>query len=377
MKKVNFSQYTLNVFADMNTTYEEVKNLMFDILEGNEIFDEESGRVISKKEANDKLRTVFQKLLGVDEHCTKREFRRAMEAHHREIFDVLEEAIDFRIENSGFMRSDFFNTYVDLRNIALGDEQRFKVKHDTVIHVSKVGTSHHDYALQRLAKDTYFTVPVQRYGAALGIDLNMYIIGRENLTDLVDAIASAFDYQIDSMINSAMVSAASQLPVQTGFVDTGVLGSTTKDRFDAIIENVRIANNSDVAIVGTLTALKKINALSEANTNWIANSLKESVSHTGILGDYEGTNMIVIPQRFVANNIPNKLISNTVLWIMPVGAQDKFIKFVDAGETEIDQILNKGEDYGRQDDIGKYEVQREMGCSVVLGRYFGKWTIES
>lgn len=57
-KKMNFSAHVMNVFNEMETTYEDIKNLMYDLAMGNEIYDAESDRVISKNEAEDKLRTV-------------------------------------------------------------------------------------------------------------------------------------------------------------------------------------------------------------------------------------------------------------------------------------------------------------------------------
>ena len=57
-KKINFSAHVMNVFNEMKTNYEEIKNLMYDLAVGNEIYDAESERVIPKNEAEEKLRTV-------------------------------------------------------------------------------------------------------------------------------------------------------------------------------------------------------------------------------------------------------------------------------------------------------------------------------
>jgi len=56
MRKLNFSANIMNVFSEMETNYDEVKNLMFDLAMGNEIFDGE--RVVSKAEAEGKLRMI-------------------------------------------------------------------------------------------------------------------------------------------------------------------------------------------------------------------------------------------------------------------------------------------------------------------------------
>ena len=58
MKKINFTAHVMNVFNEMDTNYDEVKNLMYDLAMGNEIFDEASGRVVPKAEADAKLRAV-------------------------------------------------------------------------------------------------------------------------------------------------------------------------------------------------------------------------------------------------------------------------------------------------------------------------------
>lgn len=372
MKKLNFSNHVMNVFSEMETNYDEVKNLMFDLAMGNEIFDGE--RIVPKAEAEAKLRSVCQKIFGVNENSSKRELKRAYREHGREFFDVIEEVIDVVISN-GFKDNEFFNNFVDYRNIALGDAYEFYMEKDVILSIAKVGVSHHDYILQRLGKGETLTIPYQRYGAAVGADINMYMIGREDWTKLTNAIAKAFTVQIQQEIYAELLSAANKIPsaIRTGFVGSGVLSATTKDAFDTIISNVQTANESNVVILGTKTALKKLNALSDVN--WRAQSLKEDVSHSGRMGDYEGTVLMEIPQRFTSMTDLTPLVDNTKLWILPADQTDKFIKMVDVGETEIDEITEKGEEHGRWDDIMKYEVQRSYGIATQLGRYFGQWTL--
>ena len=375
-KKINFSAHVMNVFNEMETNYEEIKNLMYDLAVGNEIYDAESERVIPKNEAEEKLRTVCQKVFGVTADSSKRELKRAYRDHGREFFDIIEEVIDVVISN-GFKDNEFFENFVDYRNLALGDAYEFYSEEEVILSIAKVGVSHHDYILQRLGKGETFTIPYARYGAAVGADINMYMIGREDWSALTNAIARAFSVKIQQEVYAQLLSAANSIPasIRSGFVGTGVLGSATKDAFDAIIANVETANESTVVILGTKTALKKLNALSDVN--WRAESLKEDVSHSGRIGDYEGTTLMEIPQRFTSKTDLTPLIDNTKLWILPASQTDKFIKVVDVGETEIDEITEKGEEHGRWDDIMKYEVQRSYGISTILGRYFGQWTLSN
>lgn len=56
----------------------EIRNLVFDLSEGREIFDAESNRAISAKEANDVLRKYLFEELGLNENSTHREIRRRL-----------------------------------------------------------------------------------------------------------------------------------------------------------------------------------------------------------------------------------------------------------------------------------------------------------
>lgn len=167
--------------------------------------------------------------------------------------------------------------------------------------------------------------------------------------------------------------AKNKIPAQAQFVGNGALTADTKDAFDEIIENVGAINGTDVVIMGTKTALKKLNNLTDVD--WRADSQKESIASTGRLGSYEGTTLIEIPQRFAVNDLTKKLVDDKSLLIMPVTNDNKFVKVVDSGETEINEVTEKGEAGGRYDNVRKYEEIRSFGVGVVLGRYFGAWTL--
>ena len=172
--------------------------------------------------------------------------------------------------------------------------------------------------------------------------------------------------------------------MQTGFVGTGTLSSSTKAAFDDIIENVAAANDgAEVIIMGTKSGLSKISAIADItyNGNLIAGAQKDSVMNTGNIGIYEGTRLVEIPNRFETRlpitgtgaTLPNKLFDPTKLLIIPViGDAGKFVKFVDEGDT---LILEKTERGDYMSDIMTYEVQRHFGVATVLGRYFGQWTL--
>lgn len=122
-----------------------VKNLMFDVASGIDIFDAEQERVISKKEANNALRQACFELLGLNEKSTERDFYRAMQTPQaREFFNVIEEIIDKEVE-TGWKDNEFFNQFVEIVNMKDGDKNEFWVNNDDVIlTVAQVAGDHHD-----------------------------------------------------------------------------------------------------------------------------------------------------------------------------------------------------------------------------------------
>lgn len=369
MSKVFSTSHLNTVFSQVDFT--SFENLMFDLADKKEIFDSTTNRKISNQEANDKLRFVVFNILGINERSTKKERKRALKRHGYELFEVIEEVIDRNI-STGFKDNEFFNQFVDMRNIADGDSQEFWVENDMILAVAKVAGDHHDYILQTFGEGESYTVPTSVYEVSIGTDIDLYLTGRKDWAAMIDAVSRAFMAQIQNDLYTEVMNAGSKIPASSQFTKTMALTATNKGTFDTLIEDVSTANdNVPVCIMGTKTALKKITAL--ADVDWADATQKEAVSNTGRLGSYEGTLLIEIPQRFANNDTSKKLVDSTKLLIMPM-VDNKFVKFVDVGETEIFEQTEKGD---RMDDTMKYEVQRQMGIATQIGRYFGVWTISS
>lgn len=367
MGKMNFNHRTINVFAEMGTSYEDVKNLMFDLYKG------ELRDGITKAEAEDKIREVSQKIFGVTKNSSKRDRKRAYAENGRQFFDVIEEVTDWTV-STGLKENEWFTALVNYRNLAEGDENLFYNDHEEVIlSIARMGKRHHDTMLQRLPQGSTYTVETDLYGAAVGADIDRYLLGQEDWTKLIDAITRAFVVMIQDLIFAEILAAPAKLPVQSGFVETGVLSTATRKEFNKVLQNVSVANdNADVIIMGTMVGLQELENL--INIDWIADSQKESVANMGRLGNYGRYQLVEIPQRFARNDVTKDVYNDNILWIFASG-EDKLVDMVDVGETLIDEITERGEANGRIDDIMKYEVQRELGVATRLSRYFGMWTI--
>lgn len=367
MRTINFSSHIMNVFSEMDTTYDEVKNLMFDLYH-NELADG-----MTKREAEDKLRTLSKKIFCLGENPSKRDLQRAYRDYGRQYFDIIEEVVDFTV-TTGLKENEWFMALVNYKNLNDGDENLFVNDGDEIIlSIARMGKRHHDTMLQRLGAKKTYSLETDLYGAAVGADIDRYLLGQEDWTKLVDAITKAFVYMVQDLIFTEIQNAWKKLPVQTGFVESGAISLANKKKIDKTLSNVSIANdNAPVVIMGTYVALQDFDNL--ININWIADSQKEEKAEMGRIGHYGRYQFVEIPQRFAKNQVGKDFYKDDILYFFASG-ENKMVDMVDVGSTLIDEITERGEANGRIDDIMKYEVQRELGTSVRLGRYFGQWTI--
>lgn len=369
MKRINFSEHVMNVFSEMDTTYDEVKSLMFDLYNG------ELSEGMTKKEAEENLRTLSKKIFGLNDETikSKRERGRAYRDNARHFFDIIEEVVDFTV-TTGLKENEWFNALVNYKNLAEGDENLFVNEGDEIIlSIARMGKRHHDTMLQRLGAGKTYSVETDLYGAAVGADIDRYLIGQEDWTKLVDAITKAFIYMTQDLIFTEIGNASGKLPVQTGFVESGAISQANKKKIDKTLQNVSVANdNAPVVIMGTYVALQDFDNL--ININWIAASQKEEKAEMGRIGHYGKYEFVEIPQRFAKNKVGVDFYKDDILYFFAAG-ENKLVDMVDVGETLIDEVTERGEANGRIDDVMKYEVQRELGVTTRLGKYFGQWTI--
>lgn len=366
-----FSDHTMAVFTANDTDYESISNLMQDVALGREIYDSETGRTISKAEANAKILDFSRQIMGITDITDKKAVRRAVRDHSREWFDIIEDTISLVID-TGFKQSDFFNELVDRKVIKFGDRQDFVIEdEDALFSIAKAGTSHHHHILQRLAGRRSIPVATELYVVKIGADINRYILGDVDWSAWIANIARSYEAMIEEEVYAQLGQAITSLPAM--FKGTGTLDTTNKGDFDDIISAVSAANNgAEVLILGDKLALSKIAGM--ADVNWAAKDQRDSVMNTGNIGIYEGTRLVTIPNRFKDKTLQQYVIDRDKLYIIPViGDAGKFIKMIDEGDIEIYEHLDKDERY--VSDLQTYEVQRRMGFAVVLGRYFGYWDI--
>lgn len=350
----------------------QIRNVMFDLAANREIYDDAQGRVISKAEANEAIKRVVFEDLGLTAKSTDKEIRRAFAKDSAiAFFETIEEIIDTKIAY-GLDENSFFNTLVETKNLKDGDANEFWAEDDILLNVSRAAGNHHDNLIQTLGSGTAYSIPTYYYTVKVGNDIKLFLTGRKDWSAFVDAVSKAFITKFQTEFASQLVNGVNMVAAPSVLTGTGALSSATKSKLDEIIEKIEYANEAPVAIYGTKTALKNLNALASASSvEWVAESQKEAVATTGIMGSYEGTTLIAIPQKFTDKTLATPIVPSNKLFIMPLVDDNKPIKFVDYGESEFTQT----EVGDTKDDMQTYEIQRRAGVGTIMTRYHGVWTI--
>lgn len=359
MERINFSTDKLNtVFAVRD--FNEFSQLMFDTGMGRE--------KVSTDEANNKIREIMFEILGVNNEAKPKEMRRAIRRHKDEIFEVIEETVE-NLLVSGWGANPFFNEFVEIRNMNDGDTNEFYVPDESVLSVSELSGNHHQIWRQRLGEGSTFRVKTSWYGAKIYAEYERFMTGKVEWTGFVNKIYEAYDKLVNDMVYQAVMAAGTKVLPTNQFNISGKLDNTTKDQFINLIEDVQAATGNEVVIMGTKSALSKLNNM--ISVEWISNGMKEERHTTGRLGIWEGIRLVEIPQSFAPNDTTKKLVDNTKLLIMPV-ADNKFIKIYNEGEAQLKEVTDGNTN---MDKTMEYEFQKKMGVATIIGKKFGMWTI--
>lgn len=359
LERINFSTDKLQtVFSTRD--YNEFSQLMFDTGINNP--------KVPKDEANGKIREIMFEILGVDQNANKKEMRKAFRRHKDEVFEVIEETVE-NLLVSGWGANPFFNEFVEMKNMNDGDTNEFYVEDDVILNISELSGNHHDIIRERLGEGQTFRVKTSWYGAKVYAEYEKFMTGKIDWNKFINKIYEAYDKMVNDMVYTSVMAAGTKVLPASQFNKTGKLDNTTKDQFVELIEDVQAATGDEVVIMGTRSALSKLNNMTDVE--WISAGMKEERHTTGRLGIWEGVRLVEIPQRFAPNDTSKKLVDNTKLLIMPV-ADNKFIKIYNEG----DNVLKEVSDGNTNMDMTiEYEFQKKMGIATIIGKKFGMWTI--
>ena len=192
------------------------------------------------------------------------------------------------------------------------------------------------------------------------------MLGKVDFTAMVDRVYRSIEEYRYSALYTAFMSADQSLPTDM-ILETPVT-EATKDAIIEHIEAVKAATGKDVILVGTRTAIQKLQ--NSINYNMFSNDMKNEKYQNGILANWEGYECLALSRVNKAGTRDSVFSAddNKKIFIMPVGG-DPFIKRVNEGDV---MYTEAGMDGSTMDMTATADVRYKEGIGVVISDIFGE-----
>lgn len=237
-----------------------------------------------------------------------------------QLFQLIERVIDQTVP-SGLTKNDFFNAWVEERNIAEKDAEKFLIETDSDFVVADVSRGNQGIRRQRLTGGQEITLTPTVRAIRVYDELTRILSGRVEISKLTnDIIAAIAKSRLDDIY-----AAWSGITVGEGRNFIPESGSFSKDTLRKLCSKVCASNETDsVVILGTRSAVNK------AEPSYVGEKSRDDYNSNGYFTLWDGYKVMAVPQRFKAGTM-DFAFDDKRLYVMPV-SMDKPIKQTITGE---------------------------------------------
>lgn len=304
------------------------------------------------------VEVLRQALIDANGGSTKFDYK-TLRRNKVEIFEIIEELVP-TIIMEGLTGNEFWNRYVDYRNIARGDKNEFVTESDEEFVVTVIADGIATPRRQRIGAHTSTGIETSIHAIRIYDEFSRFMAGIIDWPTLCDKVAEAFQKAIWADIYTAFSGAAAS------YSDTGSVSNTVdEDDFLELIAKTEAATGKKAVVYGTMPALRALTASISSN---LSDQGKNDIYNQGYLGKYLGTDVFKVDQVYGKDGSP--VIDNKTLYI--IATDDKFIKFVDEGDTLVDD-----RDWTQNADMTlEYRMLQTWGVAIFFSdKGFGTYTI--
>jgi len=309
----------------------------------------------SLEQTNEALRSALIEMNGGSNKINIKTFYRG-----NALFDIVQELIPVMIETGLRADNPLFNL-IDYRNIALGDVNEFVLEGVNELVVSNVAKGIQGIRRQRLMGREVLRIETELRMIKVFEGLNRLLSGRIIFSDLVDAVAKAYNKQILNDAHAAIESiGATTIGMNANFVKFGIFD---EEEFIRLIERVESITGKNATIVGTRTVLRRL----DIDPAIMSEKAKMDLHTAGFVGMFNGTPCVRLRQS--VNKEGNFLLNDNRILIL--ASDDKPIKFVNEGEgLLIDHVATDNADLTQE-----YVFAQAYGLGVVCATPLGIYNI--
>ncbi len=271
------------------------------------------------------------------------------------IFEIVEEIVTVAI-GEHIMESPFVDSFVEVKNRALGDNTEF-YSEGGLLSVASFAGNHWDTNRQSIDLGEEFKLKGEWLYIHVYDELERFLLGIASMDKLVDKVYKSFNKYINDRIYAQFQNVGNSVPAE--FTAQG----NTEEALGDLCDLVQAAGGyGSLTIAGTKAALRHLVDVVPDKT--FADSQKEAKASTGTIGEWEGNKLMVIPQTLKSGTFELALSKNQ-LFIM--GADVKPIKLEFIGDTRTVEY-----DGQQTNDMTQgMQIQTKIGLGMLLPQYFG------
>ncbi len=306
-------------------------------------------------------KTVIEALIKLNNGSTKLDYKAIRDGKCPGLFAFIEQVLG-RTVIDGLQENDFFNTLVEYRNIAEGDENHFIVEDNNLFFVEEVADGTQALRRQRLSGTTDIAIPTSMKAIRFYEELRRVLAKRVDFNKLISVASASFRQKILNDIytlwtgaTQAQFGGAAYFPAAGSYDEDALL--------DTIAHTEAAAGGETATIVATKKGLRKLKPSIESD------GYKDDMYNFGYCGKFYGTPVVAIPQRHKIGTT-NFVFEDNVINIVAGG--DKPIKFVYEG----DPTVFMGTPTSKADLTQEYLYGEAYGLGIVtaggnsgIGRY--------
>lgn len=267
------------------------------------------------------------------------------------IFSVMEEILDDVLPKRV---AEAYDQFAEVKTFGQGEKVLFRRKLNSRARakqfITRVGLAGRYEVFKLGAATESFEVPTSAIGGAAQVSFEEFLDGRVDFAELIDIVMEGMDELIYREIGEALKAGLNQLPAANRVVMAGF----DESEFDNLL--LIAAGYGEPTIYCTYEfAVKLIPQEAWRYTE----SMKDELNRTGMLANYKGKRVIVLPQSFTDETHSEKVVDPSYCWIIPAGVNGKPVKVAFEGPAHIKETDN--------DDWSKdFQVYKKVGVVAMM-----------
>lgn len=302
----------------------------------------------SVSQSQDVLR---QALVDANGGSTVLDYKKIRDGKCAGLFSLIEEILS-RTVVEGLQGDEFFNAFVDFRNVAEGDQNVFIVEDSNLFVVADAADGTQGIRRQRLGGSTETSIPTSLKVVRIYEELNRVLAGRVDFNTFINKVAESFRQKMLNDIYALWSGAtAAQLGGVTYFPTAGSYDED--DLLDLISHVEAAAGGKQATLVGTKKALRNLKESIQCD------GAKDELHNLGYYGKFYGTPVVAVPQRHKVGST-EFVMDDDIITI--IAGDDKPIKVVYEGNP----IVLMGDPMSNADFTQEYLYGEKYGMGIVL-----------